>query len=151
MTFARLLLLFTIIPLAELYLLRQVAKVIGSGETFLLVIVTGIIGAALARGQGGKVLRAIQADLAEARLPTDHLISGLLVLIGGILLVTPGIVTDLVGLALMIPGNRRLCVPFIKRQFRKRFHVQAFPSPFTPPNAAVREANECRVVDEDAS
>ena len=130
MTFPILLIIFIVLPVCELWLLFHIAAVIGPGGgliTFGLVILTGMIGAHLARGQGIKVFSAIQQDLAEARMPTDHLLSGLLVLVGGVMLITPGIMTDLTGMFLMIPGNRRLLVPLIKGYFARRLQVQVGP------------------------
>ncbi len=130
MTFPVLLFLFIVLPVCELWLLFRVADLLGPGGGFLtfgLVILTGMIGAHLARGQGVKVFGAIQRDLAAARMPTDHLISGLLVLVGGVMLITPGIMTDITGLFLMIPGNRRLLIPRIKRYFSRRMQVQVGP------------------------
>ncbi len=145
-----LLLLFILVPLGELWLLFTIADLLGEGggwTTFGLVILTGMFGASLARGQGVKVLRAIQTDLAQGRMPTDHVISGLLVLVGGALLVTPGVVTDLVGLFLMVPGDRHLLVPPLKRYFARRFQIQQLHTPFSPSTFA-KDAEGVEVHDE---
>jgi len=99
---------FILIPLIDLILLIKVSGAIGGMQTILLVIITGIIGANLARSQGLHVLKEIQKDVQKGSIPTDNLLSGLLVLIGGVLLITPGILTDIVGLSLMIPAVRKL-------------------------------------------
>ncbi len=104
--FLRLLLLFTIVPLVELYLLITIGGVIGVVPTIAIVIGTGVLGAWLARWQGLAVLRRIQDEMAAGRLPTDALIDGLLVLVAAAMLLTPGLLTDTTGFFLLIPGSR---------------------------------------------
>lgn len=103
----RLFALFALLPLVELALLIRLGAWLGTWPTIGLVLVTGFVGAALARSQGGRVLRAIRAELAAGRMPAQHLLDGLLVLIGGILLLTPGLITDVMGTLLMLPPTRR--------------------------------------------
>jgi UPF0716 protein FxsA len=104
--FLRLLLLFTVVPLVELFLLVKLGTVIGIGPTVLIVICTGVLGAWLARWQGLGVLRRVSEDLAEGRLPADALIDGLLILIAGAVLLTPGLITDALGFLLLVPQGR---------------------------------------------
>jgi UPF0716 protein FxsA len=106
--FFRLLVLFTVVPLVELYLLIRVGGVIGVLPTIAVVVVTGAVGAALARWQGLGVLRRFQHELSEGRAPTGTLIDGLLILLAAVLLLTPGLLTDLVGFLLLVPGGRAL-------------------------------------------
>jgi UPF0716 protein FxsA len=101
-------LLFTIVPLVEVVILAQIAYTTEWWVPILLVIATGIVGAALARWQGWQVLRRIREDARARRMPAGALIDGVLILIAGILLVTPGVLTDLVGFALLIPRLRSL-------------------------------------------
>ena len=110
--FGRLLFLFIITPMVELLLLIEIGKAIGTFEVILLTIVTGIAGAALAKSQGLSVLRKMQQEMAEGRMPASNLIDGVMILIGGILLLTPGVLTDLFGLSLLIPWTR---IPMKKR------------------------------------
>lgn len=126
-----LLLLFIVIPLLELKILWWIGERIGILPTLGLVIVTGTLGAILVKHQGLKVLAAFKRELAAGRLPTDPLLSGLLVLLGGAFLITPGMLTDLVGLLLMIPGNRRLLIRWIKRRLVERFHLITIQTPIT--------------------
>lgn len=107
MTLGRLFLLFTLVPLVELWLLVQIGGVVGALPTIALVATTGIAGAWLVRREGRKALASYQKAMAEARLPEDGILSGLLILLGGVMLITPGILTDLAGIALMIPPLRR--------------------------------------------
>ena len=118
---SRLLLLFTIVPLVELWLLIELGKLINVGPTIALVVVTGIVGAALARHEGLRTLRGIQSDLDAGRLPGDRMIDALLILIAGALLVTPGIITDAVGFLLLVPPVRAAVRNRLKARFRARF------------------------------
>lgn len=111
--------LFTIVPMFELYLLIQVGAVIGAWNTVGLVFVTGIAGAFLARSQGRAIMMKVQSELAQGGIPADSLLHGLMVFIGGLLLVTPGIVTDAIGFCLVIPFSRWLFLKLIKAHFKK--------------------------------
>lgn len=105
--FTRLALLFVVVPLVELALLIQVGQWVGLMPTVLLVLGTGIAGAALARREGLRTLASIQASLAGGQLPGTALMDGAAILFGGALLLTPGILTDLVGFSLLAPPTRR--------------------------------------------
>lgn len=106
--FIKLLIIFTLVPLLELYLLIEAGRTIGVGATILLVLLTGVAGAWLARSQGVEILRRIQAETAGGRMPPETLLDGALVLIGGLLLLTPGFFTDLLGFSFLVPFTRRL-------------------------------------------
>lgn len=99
----------------ELYLLFQVGGAIGGFNTIMLIVVTGIVGAALAKSQGLSILTKIQTQMNRGELPADQIVQGLMVFAGGLLLVTPGIVTDIVGFLLVIPGSRHLLMDFVKK------------------------------------
>ena len=101
--FLRLLLLFTVVPLVELFILVKLGSLVGVMPTIGLVIFTGILGAWLARQQGLGVLKRLTTDLDRGRLPADALIDGLLILIAGAVLLTPGLITDGLGFYLLIP------------------------------------------------
>lgn len=141
-----LLLLFILVPMIELLLLIRVGMLIGWAPTVLLIIVTGIVGASLAKYQGLQVWQAVNNDLASGKMPTEHLLSGLLVLIGAAFLLTPGMLTDAAGFFLMIPGNRRLVIPLLEKLFANNVQIHTMPGPF---GGGVREAEEVRVVDEE--
>lgn len=104
--FSRLLALFIILPLIELALLIELGGIVGVWPTIALVLGTGAVGAALARSQGARVLREIRAELAMGRMPAARMLDGLMILIGGILLLTPGVLSDLLGIALLFPPSR---------------------------------------------
>ena len=127
--FGRLLILFIIIPLVELYLLVVVGARVGLPATILLVILTGAWGAYLAKSQGYSILARIQAETAAGRVPTEELIDGLLVLIGGIVLLTPGLLTDLAGFCLMLPGFRAIIRERVKKKFASQVGHFKMPTP----------------------
>lgn len=107
----KLLLLFTIIPLVELALLIYVSTLISFWPTLGIVIATALAGAILGKLEGVRAWREIQRDLNEMRMPTDSLIDGVAILIAGVLLITPGVLTDIVALVLLIAPLR---APFRK-------------------------------------
>lgn len=127
----RLLLLFTVVPLVELTLLIKIGQRIGVGTTIGLVLLTGLAGAALARHEGWRTWTAIQRDLAAGRLPGDRIVDALLILVAGLLLITPGVLTDLVGVVLLVAPTRRLMRQYLKRQFAARMVIMG-PGPFRP-------------------
>ncbi len=112
----RLLLLFVVFPAVELGLLIEVGSRIGTGATVALIVATGIAGASLARRQGLGVLTAIQRETAEGRLPASTLVDGVIILLAGALLITPGILTDAFGFLCLVPAFRR----FVKHYFVRR-------------------------------
>ena len=113
MFFTKLLILFVLIPVTELYILIEVGKKIGSLTTIGIIILTGIIGAYLVKGQGIMILKKIQNDLNEGIIPGDSLIQGAIILAGGILLLTPGFVTDIIGFIFLIPVSRRVVKKYL--------------------------------------
>lgn len=113
---ARLGLLFVLVPVLELLLLIRMGEWVGLWPTLGLVVLTGATGAALARLEGLRVLFQFQKELASGRLPGQALLDGISVLVGGAFLLTPGIVTDLAGFALLLPPSRR----WIQRRVRAR-------------------------------
>ncbi|MBL7132282.1 MAG: membrane protein FxsA [Candidatus Omnitrophica bacterium] len=117
--FYYLLFLFTVVPLFELYLLVRVGQYVGAFNTVAIVIFTGIFGAFLAKMEGLRVLYSVQKDLQEGRMPTSQILDGLLILIGAVLLITPGLLTDVVGFILVIPSTRALLKVWLKKQLQK--------------------------------
>jgi len=118
--FGWLVLAFIVVPLADLALLIKLGAVLHFFPTLALVITTGILGAGLARRQGLRTLAAINSELASGHMPTDQLIEGLMILLAGAVLITPGFITDLMGLALLIPPVRRLFRAALVRHFESR-------------------------------
>ena len=118
--FIKLLFLFTIVPVIELALLIEVGSFFGLLPTVGIVLGTGFAGAWLARSQGLMALRRLQRALATASLPAEEIFDGFIILAGGLLLLTPGFMTDLIGLAALVPGSRHLIKLFLKREVRRR-------------------------------
>ncbi len=109
-------LLFTVVPLVELYLLLWLGDRLGFAATVALVLFTGVVGATLAKLEGLRVMREWQEALGAGKMPTDGVMGGLLILVGGVLLVTPGVLTDLTGFLLLIPPTRRLVMKVLRRR-----------------------------------
>ena len=117
---ARLGLLFVLVPVLELMLLIRVGEWVGLWPTLALILTTGLAGAALARAEGLRVFFQFQRELLSGRLPGQALLDGISVLIGGAFLVTPGILTDLAGFALLLPPTRRLIQARVRRSLERR-------------------------------
>ena len=114
--FPVLLLLFLLVPLVEIYVMIQVGGIIGALPTVLLVVLTAVAGAALARYQGLATLQRLQATLARGETPAIEMFEGVLLLVGALLLLTPGFITDLLGFVCLIPFTRRaLAFRLLKR------------------------------------
>ena len=115
---AYLVLFFTILPALELALLIKVGSHIGALNTILIVILTGVVGAALARNEGFRVLMKIQDSLQRGVMPSAELLDGMMILAGGVALLTPGFITDVLGLLLLFPVSRAGIKWLLRRQFR---------------------------------
>ncbi|MFH1519642.1 MAG: FxsA family protein [Candidatus Omnitrophota bacterium] len=113
-----LILLFTLVPIVELALLIKVGQYIGVGYTLGIVILTGVTGAYLAKLQGFITLRRIQEEINNGRMPADKLFDGILILCSGILLLTPGLITDLIGFMGLISFTRRLFKQWLKKKIK---------------------------------
>ncbi len=126
MFFTKLLISFVIVPVIELYILIEVGKKIGSLTTIGIIILTGIIGAYLVKGQGFMILRKIQNDLNEGIMPGDSLIQGAIILAGGIFLLTPGFVTDIIGFVFLIPASRRVVKKYLLKWLKGKIKESNF-------------------------
>ena len=109
-----LLALFVIVPFVELYILIELGNRIGALPTLGIVVITGIAGAALAKHQGLGVWHRIRTELSYGHMPGEVLFDGVLVLIGSVLLLTPGILTDITGFILLIPPGRYIVKKYVK-------------------------------------
>lgn len=118
----KLLLLFILVPAVELVLLIELGGRIGMLATLALIVITGVLGASLARWQGLGVLRTMQAELAGGRIPANAIVDGAIVLLAGALLMTPGFLTDTVGFLCLIPGVRRLAKRTLWRRLEAAVH-----------------------------
>jgi len=109
--------LFVVVPLVELMILIQVGGVIGTLPTILICVATGAAGAKLAKAEGRAALQRMNQAVAAGRIPTDDIVDGLLILVAGALLLTPGYLTDATGLLLLFPPSRALIRPRVVRWF----------------------------------
>ena len=112
--------IFIVVPIVELYVIVQVADVIGALETIALLIAVGILGSWLLKKQGTAAWSRLQAALAAGRLPTDEISDGALIMFGGALLLTPGFVTDILGFLLLFPPTRAAVKTMGRRSLRHR-------------------------------
>jgi len=122
---ARLALLFVGVPLLELFILIQLGQVVGLWPTIGLVVLTGFAGATLARLEGIRTLWRIRGELAKGRLPGRALLDGTAVLLGGALLLTPGILTDLVGFSFLLPPTRRILLGRVQKSLEAQIKTGA--------------------------
>lgn len=106
--FIKLLVMFVFVPVFELFILIYAGQTIGIAPTIGLIILTGIAGAWLARSQGLEIIRRIQLELDNGQMPSFTLIDGALILVGGVLLLTPGFFTDALGFSFLVPGTRKI-------------------------------------------
>jgi UPF0716 protein FxsA len=112
--------LFIGLPIVELALLFKVHERVGLGPTVLLVLLTGITGAVLVRRQGVAILFRIQHEMEAGNLPAPQMIDGIMVLIAGALLVTPGLITDTVGFALLVPVIREYIREWLRKKMEQK-------------------------------
>ena len=113
-----LILLFTVLPALELALLIKVGSNIGVLNTIVLVVLIGVIGAALARYEGFRVLMKVQDSLQRGIMPSAGILDGFMVLAGGVALLTPGFITDIMGLLLLFPLTRAGIKWLLRRKFQ---------------------------------
>ena len=147
--FGKLLLLFILVPLAELYLFIELGSRLGLVETVLIVIVTGALGAWLTKWQGARALARFRQASAEGRLPHEEVLDGLLILVAGAVLITPGFLTDAVGFLALLPPVRSFARKHLASYLSSRITLI---TPNTPPPAASPHAGDdvidVEVVDE---
>jgi len=123
--FFYLVILFTALPAAELMILIKLGQVYGLANTFLLIIGTGVVGAYIARLQGFFVLRNIQSQMEQGIMPAEEMIDGVMILAGGMALLTPGLITDILGFFLIIPLTRNLIKMLIKAKFKQSLNERS--------------------------
>ena len=117
----KLFLAFTIIPIIEIYLLIKIGTVFGALTSIALVIFTGLLGAYLARTQGLQTLFRIQESLRVGRIPSGELLDALLIGVAGLVLLTPGFLTDTIGFILLVPSSRNVIKSWLRRQIEARY------------------------------
>ncbi|QTA79129.1 UPF0716 protein [Desulfonema limicola] len=113
----KLFLAFTIIPALEIFLFIEIGKNIGTANTFILVILSGFTGAYLAKIQGFQTMMRIRSDLDQGIMPAEELVDAIIIFAAGIVLLTPGFFTDILGLLLLFPPSRFYFKRFIRFKF----------------------------------
>jgi UPF0716 protein FxsA len=121
-----------VVPLAELFLILEVGRLIGGWPTVLLLLAESALGAWLLRREGPAAWRRLQEALRRGRLPSAELTDAALVLVGGTLLLTPGFLTDVVGFFCVLPPTRPLARRLLLSALRRRVRVVAFGAPGRP-------------------
>jgi UPF0716 protein FxsA len=113
----KLFLAFTIIPFIEIYLLIKIGSYLGAFNTVVIVILTAFLGALLARYQGFQTMLRVRQSLERGEMPAEELLDALLILLAGIVLLTPGFLTDLAGLMILIPATRLMFKGWLRKKF----------------------------------
>lgn len=132
-TIAKLLILFTLIPVAEIGLLIPLHSLIGGWATFGLICFTATLGTILTKWQGGAAFKRIKEAISEGRLPGEEIVDGVLVLLAGVTLITPGVLTDTVGLLLLLPSVRRPVTRYAKKRIMGWIDAKGASPGFEPP------------------
>lgn len=125
--------LFIVIPLIELMLLIEVGSIIGTFTTILIILVTALIGTTLVKQQGFQTWQTIQLELAQGQIPAKSLVAAICILIAGVLLITPGFLTDTIGLLLLVPATREWIFARASRHIKvtsayRQTHNQSYSS-----------------------
>lgn len=132
-----LILLFIVVPVLELYVIIQVGQAIGVLPTLILLLAAALLGSWLLKREGRTAWRRFNEALAARRFPGKEVADGVLIVIGGTLLLTPGFLTDIVGVLLLLPPTRAIARRVLKRLTIGRFAVVGLggggPGPFRPP------------------
>jgi UPF0716 protein FxsA len=115
--FFKLFLAFTLVPFIEIYLLIKIGAQVGAFNTILIVILTGLLGASLARLEGIKTMTKVRESLNRGELPAEEMLDAMLIFAAGVVLLTPGFITDLAGITLLVPKTRY----WLKHWLRKKF------------------------------
>lgn len=114
---AWLFLLLVALPVAEIALLIAIGRHIGLAATVALLLLTGLLGAFLARQQGLGIVRRMQSEVATGRMPAGQLVDGALILLAGVLLIIPGVLTDAAGFLCLLPAGRTILKTWLRRRF----------------------------------
>ena len=142
--FARLLLLFIIVPLIELALFMWLGEMIGLKITLVIIVITGFLGAWLTRVQGRRTWSKFQNATSEGRMPHHEVMDGLMILIAGAVLLTPGFLTDTVGFLLLVPPIRAILKKHLGAYLKKRVQIVGgnMTATRSPPKPAGSEKKE---------
>ncbi len=148
--FLRLCLLFVLVPFAELMILVKMSHKFGFLHTIVLVVGTGVLGAALARHEGLRAWTRVQTALGRGKLPGMEVLDAFLILIAGLLLLTPGLLTDLVGFTLLISPSRRQIRLLLANWLGKHISANPFAPPSHQQSSRFRAADDEEIIDVEA-
>lgn len=146
----RLILLFLLTPAVELAVLIQVDQLIGFGPTIGLIVATGLVGSYLARREGVSTWQRLNRRLAAGEVPGNELVDGIIILVAGALLITPGVLTDVIGFLGLIPLSRTFVRNILMRRFKSKledgsmqvqFGMFGGPGPQSPPSPGSSSAD----------
>jgi len=113
-------LIFFLVPIIELYFLIKIGSVIGPFNTIMLVILTAVFGAYLAKREGLRTLYKIRGNMYQGIMPTEELVDAFLIFVAGILLLTPGLITDVLGICMLVPASREIFKEYLKRWMKNK-------------------------------
>ena len=142
--FGKLLLLFILVPIAELYLFITIGSQLGLGPTLAIIIVTAVLGASLTKSQGRRAMEKFQAATAAGRMPAKEAIDGLMILLAGAVLITPGFLTDAVGFLLLVPPFRAIVAGYAGKRLKGKIQVV---TPGMPTHSAQEQRPESKLDD----
>ncbi len=142
--FGKLLLLFILVPTAELYLFMKIGSRLGLGPTLAIIIVTAVLGASLTKSQGRRAIEKFQAATTAGRMPAKEAIDGLMILLAGAVLITPGFLTDTVGFLLLLPSFRAIVAGYAGKRLKGKIQVV---TPGMPNQSAQEQRPESKLDD----
>ena len=142
--FGKLLLLFILVPTAELYLFIKIGSRLGLGPTLAIIIVTAVLGASLTKSQGRRAIEKFQAATTAGRMPAKEAIDGLMILLAGAVLITPGFLTDTVGFLLLLPSFRAIVTGYAGKRLKGKIQVV---TPGMPNQSAQEQKPESKLDD----
>ena len=142
--FGKLLLLFILVPTAELYLFIKIGSRLGLGPTLAIMIVTAVLGASLTKSQGRRAIEKFQAATTAGRMPAKEAIDGLMNLLAGAVLITPGFLTDTVGFLLLLPSFRAIVAGYAGKRLKGKIQVV---TPGMPNQSAQEQKPESKLDD----
>lgn len=142
--FGKLLLLFILVPIAEFYLFKTIGAQIGFWPTIWVIIMTGILGASLTKSQGRRAMHKFQQATNEGRMPAREAMDGLMILLAGAVLITPGFLTDIVGFLLLVPPVRAIVAGYLGKSLKGKIK---FVAPGMPPQDLQREKPKSKLDD----
>lgn len=142
--FGKLLLLFILVPIAELYLFMTLGKELGLWPTLAIIVVTAFLGAALTKSQGRRAMKKFQAATAEGRMPAKEALDGIMILLAGAVLLTPGFLTDTVGFLLLLPPVRAVMAGYVGKRLRGKIKIV---TPGMPPQGTQEQRPKSKLDD----